>query len=276
MPDIFNLQQISYTYSGTQKALSDISLMIGEGEIFSVIGANGSGKSTLLHILCGLIFASEGSVSFKDNPITEGSFKNADFNRRFRSSIGYVFQNSDAQLFCPTVFDELIFSPLQLGYPKEEAFERAESIMQMLSIGDIKDRPTYMLSGGEKKRVAIGAVLTANPEVVIFDEPLSNLDPKTRSFIIELIFRLNEAHKTIIIATHHLELVSHLQSRIAVLSEKHTLEKTGSCEEILRDTGLLMRTNLIGEYPHKHDGTVHKHISGEFLFNKHNHRSNIK
>jgi cobalt/nickel transport system ATP-binding protein len=139
----------------------------------------------------------------------------------------------------------------------------------MLNISDLKDRPVYMLSIGEKKRVAIGAVLTSNPEVLIIDEPMSGLDPKTRSFLIELIFTLNKAGKTIIIATHHLELVNHFQSRVVVLSEKHSIEKTGTSDEILSDNELLIRTNLIGEYPHSHDGTIHKHLSTGFLYHRH-------
>jgi len=272
MPGLFELINIGYQYLKGQQALSGINLVVNEGEIVSIIGSNGSGKSTLLNILCGLIFPNEGTISFKGEEFTEKSFKDDRFNRKFRSSVAYIFQNSDAQLFCPTVFDELIFGPLQSGIPKEKACQRAKEIMQMLTISELKDRPVYMLSSGEKKRVAIGAVLTSNPEVLIIDEPMSGLDPKTRSFLIELIFTLNQVGKTIIIATHHLELVDHFQSRVVVLSEKHTVEKTGTSNEILSDTDLLLRTNLIGEFPHRHDGTIHKHLSTGFLFHDHDNK----
>lgn len=274
MPGLFELKHIGFQYFKSQTALSDINLTINEGEIISIIGSNGSGKSTLLNILCGLVFPNEGTISFCGEEFTEKSFKDGRFNRSFRSSIAFIFQNSDAQLFCPTVFDELIFGPLQLGITKESACQRAEEIMQMLHIAELRDRPVYMLSGGEKKRVAIGAILTSNPEVLILDEPMSGLDPKTRSFLIELIFHLNEAGKTIIMATHHLELVNHFQSRVVVLSEKHTIEKVGTSDEILSDADLLLRTNLIGEYPHRHDGTIHKHLSSGFLFPNHKHKHN--
>lgn len=271
MPELFELKNIGFQYIKGQTALSDINLVVNEGEIVSIIGSNGSGKSTLLNILCGLVFPNQGSISFKGTPFTEKSFKDARFNQQFRSAIAYVFQNSDTQLFCPTVFDELIFGPLQLGITKENACQRAEEIMQMLHISELRDRPVYMLSGGEKKRVSIGAILTSNPKVLVIDEPMGGLDPKTRSFLIELIFTLNQAGKTIILATHHLELVNHLQSRVVVLTEKHTVEKTGTCDDILSDTELLLRTNLIGEYPHRHNGTIHKHLSTGFLFHKHQH-----
>jgi cobalt/nickel transport system ATP-binding protein len=269
MPDIFTLKNIEYSYIKEKPALTNINLSVNEGEILSVIGSNGSGKSTLLHLLCGLFFPSKGTIEYKGKPFNEASFKQPEFNRQFRSSIGYVFQNTEIQLFCPTVMDELLFGPLQMGLTKTQAMDRVNEISEMLSITDLMERPGYMLSGGEKKRVAIGSILTTNPNILILDEPMSGLDPKTRAFIIELIFTLNKAGKTIIIATHHLELVNHLESRIVVLSEKNTIDKSGPCIEILSDTELLMRNNLVGEYPHMHEGRVHKHLQTGFFGHQH-------
>ena len=274
MPELFRLEEVGFQYTKDQAGLSGINLIVNEGEILSIIGSNGSGKSTLLNTICGLVFPSSGRIYFKEKEFNEKSFKDNAFNREFRSSIGYIFQNSEAQLFCPTVFDEIVFGPLQAGISREVSESRAEEIMQMLNITELRDRPVYMLSGGEKKRVAIGAVLSSNPEVLVIDEPVSGLDPKTRGFLIELIFRLNEAGKTIIIATHHLELVNHLQSRVVVLSEKHIVETSGTCDEILCDTDLLLRTNLIGEVPHRHKETIHKHLSTGFLFHNHKPKMN--
>ncbi len=269
MPEIFNLKDVGFSYIKNQYALKNIILKVDEGEILSIIGSNGSGKSTLLHLLCGLIFPNQGKIFYKDAELTENSLKDFDFNRKFRASIGYIFQNADAQLFCPTVLDELLFGPLQLGLSQNSAYERAEGIMEMLNISEIKDRPPYTLSGGEKKRVAIGSVLTTNPDVLIMDEPISGLDPKTRSFLIEMIFQLNEAGKTFIITTHNLELVNHFNSKVAVLSEEHSIEKIGNAEEILLDTELLVRANLISEELHKHGEKVHKHLTSVFPFHKH-------
>jgi cobalt/nickel transport system ATP-binding protein len=269
MENIIRLEDINYHYIRKHCALSDVSFTVKQGEIFSIIGSNGSGKSTLLHVIGGLLFPDSGKVYYEDNAITEESLKHSSFNNYFRESVGYIFQNSDSQLFCPTVFDELIFAPIQLGKDKETSFERAESVMKMLNIEFLRDRPTYMLSGGEKKRVAIGSVLTMNPDVLLMDEPLSGLDPKTRSYLIELIFQLNDVGKTIIITTHNLELVDHMQSRVAVLSEDHKIEKIGSAEEILTDTDFLIRMNLIHEHLHRHGNTSHKHLPVNFLFHKH-------
>lgn len=274
MAALFELKDIEYSYRKGHPALTEISMNIPKGEITSIVGSNGSGKSTLLNILCGLVFPTGGTITFKGEPFTEKKLKNSQVNASFRSSIGYVFQHPDMQLFCPTVFDELIFGPLQLGIPCETAGKRAEEMMEMLQITELRNRPVYMLSGGEKKRVAIGAVLTANPEVLIIDEPVSGLDPKTRSFLIELIFKLNEVGKTIVIATHHLELVNHLQSNVVVLSGKHTIAKAGACDEILSDTELLLKTNLIGEYPHRHNGMIHKHLQTGFLSHAHQAKGN--
>jgi cobalt/nickel transport system ATP-binding protein len=269
MEEILRAENISFHYNNTHTALDNVSFSIQKGEIFSVIGSNGSGKSTLMHILAGLLAIESGKVYYKNEVISEESLKDEEFNRYFRGSVGYIFQNSDSQLFCPTVFDELVFAPLQMGKDKDTAFERAEEVMKMLNIDCLRNRPTHMLSGGEKKRVAIGSILTMNPEVLLFDEPMSGLDPKSRSYLIELIFQLNEAGKTIIIATHHLELVDHLQSRVAVLSEQHKMERIGQTEEVLSDLAFLIRMNLIHEHLHRHGNKQHKHIPTNFLFHKH-------
>ena len=237
--------------------------------MFSIIGLNGSGKSTLLHIINALIFPDSGDVLFDGNPVTEKSLADKSFGIQFRQSMGYIFQNPDIQLFCPTVFDELLFGPLQLNLSLDEAKERAEQTLSYLGIGYLRERPVYMLSGGEKKRVAIASVLTMNPDVLLVDEPLSSLDPKTQTFFIELLLELNQAGKTIIFTTHQLDLIEHLQPRVAVLSEEHTIRKTGTASEILDDQELLISVNLIHEHIHKHGKEEHKHYHSHYVFHKH-------
>jgi len=266
---IIRIENISYSYYGKIPALVDVSLSIKEGERFAVIGANGSGKSTLLQIMNGLIYPSSGSVFFRDNEVSEKTLKDKGFLRSFRETVGYVFQDSDVQLFCPTVLDELLYGPMQLGINEDEAMDRAFEVMQMLNIENLKDRPSYMLSGGEKKRVSIGSVLTMNPEVLLFDEPTNGLDPRTQCFLVELILSLSEAGKTIVIATHDLGLVDELHSRTAVLSEEHRIEKVGQAEEILKDEELLLKVNLVHEHMHCHGPLAHRHIHSHYLFHKH-------
>ena len=269
MDDIISLKNINYSYFGKIPALKNINLTIQKGEMFSIIGLNGSGKSTLLHIIDALVFPDSGEVLFNGNPVTEKSLKDEAFGLKFRQRVAYIFQNPEIQLFCPTVFDELLFGPLQLNLPLEIAHERAEQTLSYLGLEYLRERPVYMLSGGEKKRVAIGSVLTMNPDVLLVDEPLSSLDPKTQTFFIELLLELNRAGKTIVFTTHQLDLIEHLQPRVAVLSDEHTIQKTGTASEILNDKELLISVNLIHEHIHKHGGEEHKHYHAHYVFHKH-------
>lgn len=269
MEDFIKIKNVSYRYYGKIPALSNVSLDIKEGDKFAIIGANGSGKSTLLQIMNGLIFPSDGRMLFKGREVTEHALKNREFLKFFRKRVGYVFQDSDVQLFCPTVFDEIMYGPLQLGLDEKEAQDRAFEVMQMLNIERLMERPSYMLSGGEKKRVAIGSVLSMNPEVLLFDEPTNGLDPRTQCFLVELLFALSDAGKTIIIASHDLSLVDELHCKVAVLSEEHRLEKIGEADDILKDDELLLKVNLIHEHKHLHGREAHTHLHSHYFFHKH-------
>ncbi len=269
MEKMIVLDSVSYKYQDMISAISNINLEVREGERFAIIGANGSGKTTLLQIMNGLIPLSSGRIFFKGHEVSTKSLKEKGFMRFFRERVGYVFQDPDVQLFCPTVLDELLYGPLQLEISKEEALDRAFEIMKMLGIENLKDRPSYMLSGGEKKKVAIGSVLTMNPEVLLLDEPTNGLDPKTQCFLVELMLALNEAGKTLVLATHDLSLVDELQATVGVLSEEHRMEKTGSAIDILKDEELLLRVNLIHEHIHRHGDVAHRHIHSHYLFHRH-------
>ncbi|HUH65161.1 MAG TPA: ABC transporter ATP-binding protein [Syntrophales bacterium] len=269
MENILEINNVSYSYYGRIPALRSVSLGIAAGERFAVIGSNGSGKSTLLKVMNGLLHPASGRVLFQGGEVSEDALRDRQFLGMFRSSVGYVFQDSDVHLFCPSVRDELVFGPLQLGLSDDEAHERAREVMDMLEIARLEDRPSYMLSGGEKKRVAIGSVLTMNPAVLLLDEPMSGLDPRTRSFLMELMIFLNEGGKTLVIATHDLSLVSELQCRVAVLSEEHCVEKIGGADEILHDQELLLAVNLIHEHIHYHGDRAHVHIHSHYLLHRH-------
>jgi cobalt/nickel transport system ATP-binding protein len=269
LKNILSLENVSYNYLDTIRALSDISLGIEKGERFAIIGANGTGKTTLLQMMNGLIHPSSGKLFFKGYEITKQTLKDKGFLKFFRERVGFIFQDSDVQLFCPTVLDELLYGPLQLDIDEKEAMDRAFEVMQMLNLENVKGRPSYMLSGGEKKKVAIGSVLTMNPEILLIDEPTDGLDPKTQCFLVELMLALNEAGKTLIIATHDLSLVDELQANVGILSEEHRLEKTGRADDILRDIDLLLRVNLIHEHMHRHGEIAHKHIHSHYLFHRH-------
>ncbi|MFH0895162.1 MAG: ABC transporter ATP-binding protein [Bacteroidota bacterium] len=269
MDKVIELKNITYSYFGKIPALKNISLEIKSGEMFCIIGQNGSGKSTLLNIMNALVYPDSGEVFLKGDQITEKTIHNKDLNLKLRKSMAFVFQNSDVQLFCPTVLDELLFAPLQLNMSVEEARQRADETLSYLNIDYLKDRAVHMLSGGEKKKVAIASVLTMNPEILLVDEPLSGLDPKTQSFFLELLTELHRAGKTIIFTTHQLDLIDHLQPRVAVLSEDHSIEKIGTAEDILNDEKFLISVNLIHEHIHKHGEEAHKHYHSHYVFHKH-------
>src|ERR1035437_3436857 len=143
MEDIISLKNIYYSYYRKIPALKNINLTVKKGEMLAIIGLNGCGKSTLLHIINALIFADSGEVFFKGQQVTEKSLADKSFGMQLRQSMGYIFQNPDIQLFCPTVFDELLFAPLQLNLPIETAEERAEQTLSSLGIEYLKDRPVY-------------------------------------------------------------------------------------------------------------------------------------
>jgi cobalt/nickel transport system ATP-binding protein len=269
MEQVIAVEKVSYSYHGRIPALVDVSLGIEEGGKYAVIGANGSGKSTLLRMMSGLIYPSSGRVLFRGYKVTAESLKDKAFLRFFREGVGYIFQDSDVQLFCPTVLDELLFGPIQLGVEQDEAVDRTFAVMRMLNIEALKDRPSYMLSGGEKKRVAIGSVLTMNPRLLLIDEPTNGLDPRTQCFLTELMLELNEAGKTVLISTHDLSLVDEFQPTVAVLSEEHGVEKIGSADGILQDEDLLLKVNLIHEHMHYHGQTAHTHRHSHYLYHKH-------
>lgn len=274
MNDILQVQNVTYSYYDTILALDDVSLSVKRGERLAVIGSNGSGKSSLLHIMNGLIFPQSGNVFLEGLQVNEKRLTDKEFLWFFRQRMGYLFQDPDVQLFCPTVFDELLFGPLQLGLTDNESTARASEVMTMLHLENLKDRPSYMLSGGEKKRVALGAMLTMNPDVLLLDEPGNGLDPKSYSFLLELMVALSEAGKTIVVATHDLSLIGELGCRVVVLSEQHRVEKIGSAEEIIGDEGLLLRVNLIHEHVHYHGSAIHRHAHYHYLFHRHDHKEN--
>jgi len=270
--NIFEVKDVDYSCLGKFPALSGVNLEIRAREQISVLGANGSGKSSLLHVLNGLVFPQKGEVRFLGKCLTEDILQNQEFNSLFRRTVGLVFQNSDIQLFSPTVRDEIAFGPIQLGLSKDEIEERVNDLLGMLSIQNLCDRPPYQLSGGEKKKVAIASSLAINPDVLLLDEPTSGLDPKTQSWLVDLLEELHRAGKTIVTATHDLGIVERISRRTIVLGEDHRIAATGRTSEILDDTALLLSVNLIHEHLHCHDGTVHIHNHGHFSEHDHIHK----
>jgi len=267
---LYKLENVSYKYADDITALDGITLDIPGNSIFTVAGTNGCGKTTLLYILNGLIFPSGGSVRYKNTPLNEKYFSDSESAGNFRSSNGLIFQDSDAQLFCSNVYEELAFGPKQLELDKTEISARIESTAELLGITHLLKRSVTKLSGGEKKKVAIASVLTLNPEVLLMDEPTAGLDPKSQGVLIDIIFELAEAGKTVVISTHDLGLIDDLKPFLCILNENHKVETTGKAEDILTNEELLYKVNLIHEHIHLHDGKRHRHIHSHYKIHKHN------
>lgn len=276
MDSIFDLRNISYSYVGNLDALKDITLKIERGEQVSIIGSNGSGKSTLLAILNGLIYATSGEFYAFDNQITEDVFdtiKDNEFRAYFRTKVGFVFQNSDVQLFSPTVFDEIAFGPLQLDIAPHDVRTRVEDVLEMMEIVKLRDRSPHTLSGGEKKKVCIASVLVNNPDVLLLDEPSAGLDPRTQLWLIELLQELGNAGKTVITATHDLEIIDQISKRSIVMGEDHRIKVDGDADKVLSDYELLLGANLIHEHMHFHGKRLHEHPHSHKKDHRHVHNT---
>ncbi|MCG2714211.1 MAG: energy-coupling factor ABC transporter ATP-binding protein [Candidatus Omnitrophica bacterium] len=256
---LFSLKNISFAYLGKFPALADVNIDIQAGQKITVIGANGSGKSTFLQILDGLLFADTGEIKFYGKQLSEKAFNNGKFSQEFRRKVGFVFQNPDVQLFCPTVKDDIVFGPLQLGFAKNEIEKRLEKLITVLDLSALLNRSPYQLSIGEKRKVAIASTLIIDPEVLILDEPTAGLDPLTTRHIIDLLIHENLRGKTIITATHDLHIVEEISDLVYVFNNQKTITRFGKTDVILNDIDLLKMNNLVHIHSHKHKDKMHLH-----------------
>jgi len=226
-----SIQALSFAYPDGTLALRQVSLSIKATERVALIGANGSGKSTLLLHFNGILQPQAGEITIGEWPIEP------QYLRQIRNFVGLVFQNPDDQLFMPTVWEDVTFGPRNLGLGETVIEERARTAMAAvdLDLDRYRQRHTNNLSGGEKKRVAIAGVLAMNPQVLVFDEPSAQLDPRSRRQLIELLRTLPE---TQVIATHDLDLALELCDRTIVLSEGQVVFD-GQTEAVLVDSTFL-------------------------------------
>ncbi|ADU26833.1 energy-coupling factor ABC transporter ATP-binding protein [Ethanoligenens harbinense] len=248
---VFKLDEVSYAYPQSEPVLSNISLEIVAGERLSILGANGCGKSTLLKILAGLLFPQSGTFTAFGKKVEREHFK-GNLSTVYHRRIGFVFQDSEAQLFCSTVYEELAFGPLQFGLPKDTIRKRIDELSSILDIEKLLEKPPFHLSGGEKKKVAIGSVLILNPDVLVLDEPASSLDPRSQTWLLHLLQSLGKAGKTLIFATHDLDLVPHVSDRAILFDEDHTIAADLPVKTLLKDPKLLKQVNLVDEHYHTH------------------------
>ena len=219
---LIELNNINFQYDDIP-SLVDISLSIEKGESVGLEGDNGSGKSTLIKLLNGLIFASSGTYFFEGKEISKKTMKDEFFEKQFHSKIGYVFQNSETQLFCGSVKEEIAFGPRQMGLAEDEIEIRCSDVMKLLGLTAIAERAPYHLSGGEKRKTALACVISMNPDVLIIDEPMNGLDKKSRVVLLDFLKAWKSAGKTLIIATHEQSLLNELVDRVVTITEEHRI-----------------------------------------------------
>jgi len=253
---MFELIDVSYSYND-MPALKSINLMIEKGETVSFLGANGCGKSTLFKLICGLVVPDTGTYRFDGNRINKKTLSDAKFSKQLHQRVGFVFQNPDTQLFCADVFDEVAFGPRQMGLEQKEIEERVSDTLALLGLRGFESRNPYHLSGGEKRKVALAAVLAMNPDALVLDEPMSGLDPRTMRWLADFLARLNSIGKTIAVSTHNLDLVQEISKRAVLFDENHTIAADMPSSGLLDDIDLLRQVNLVDPNFHRHSHNGH-------------------
>jgi cobalt/nickel transport system ATP-binding protein len=239
MTIILETRNLSYSYGDGTPALKDVSISLQEGKKVALVGPNGAGKSTLMLMFNGILRPSDGEVLFRGRPM---SYDAASL-RSIRRAVGMVFQNSDDQLFAPTVYQDVAFGPTNLGYASDKVKRYVGFALQYVGLFGYERRPPHHLSGGEKKRVAIAGILAMEPEVIILDEPTSNLDPASSEEIMEMLDEMNYGGKTLIISTHDVDLAYRWADEVILMKEGGVVRR-GTGQEVFGDAELIRDARL--------------------------------
>jgi cobalt/nickel transport system ATP-binding protein len=231
---IVDVKDVYFAYPDGTEALKGVSFRIFHGESVGLAGANGMGKTSLLLNICGHLIPAKGEVSIGDITLTKKT------RQEIRKKVGFVFQRTDDQLFMPTVYEDVAFGPMNLGFPQEKVDERVKHALDMVGCMHLMNRPPHRLSEGQKRAVAIATVMAMDPDILIMDEPASNLDPKSRRQLINL---LKGFEHTKILASHDLDLILDVCQRCIIIKEGKVIAD-GPSEEILSNELLLQENSL--------------------------------
>jgi cobalt/nickel transport system ATP-binding protein len=223
------LKEVSFAYQENRPVLQQINLSVEQGESVGLIGANGAGKSTLLKLVVGLLPCKDGSIFVRGQAVSKKNLKD------IRQKTGYVFQDSDSQLFMSTVYEDVAFGPRNYGCSPQETEERVMDALRKVRMEELRDRQIYRMSGGQKKLVSLATILSMEPEIVLLDEPSIALDPKNRRNLIGI---LNTMKETKIIASHDLDMILDTCKKTVLLSEGKIVRQ-GNTQELLQDKELL-------------------------------------
>ncbi|MHA1673300.1 MAG: energy-coupling factor ABC transporter ATP-binding protein [Promethearchaeota archaeon] len=234
---IIKFENVSFAYHSQVQTIHDLSFSVNEGEAMVFLGENGSGKSTIFLNLLNLVTGHTGSIRVENLEVSRKTEK------QIRQRVGIIFQNSNDQLFLPTVKEEIAFGPYNLGFSGDELETRIHHAARAIGVGDILDKKIFHLSQGEKKRVAIAAVFAMNPEVYLFDEPFANLDPKTKTVLAQIMLDLHQLGKTLLLISHDLDHLPEFFNRAIVL---HAGTKTfdGTLRDLYTHSEILSQANL--------------------------------
>lgn len=227
-------KEVSFNYQQSEPILKRISFSTRKGESIGIVGANGVGKSTLLRLLVGLETPTEGEIIIEGMKVEKVNLM------KMRQKVGYIFQDSESQLFMNNVYEELAFGPRNYGYSQEQVKAKVEEALNAVGMMHLKDKPIYTLSGGEKKLVAIATILAMKPQIILMDEPTIALDPRNRRHLIEL---LNGFEQTKLITSHDLDMLLETCERIILLGNGKII-KDGTAREVLMDQVLLEQYGL--------------------------------
>jgi cobalt/nickel transport system ATP-binding protein len=230
----FSIRDLFFTYPDGHEALRGVTLEVEAGECLGLVGPNGAGKSTLLLHLNGLILPGNGEVRVLGEPVTKQNLS------WVRKKVGLVFQNPDDQLFCPTLFEDVAFGPLNSRIPAGEISGRVAAALEKVGLAGFEERSPHHMSVGEKRKGSLATILSMDPEIIVLDEPSSNLDPRSRR---ELIRLLRAFPQTRIVATHDLEMVLQLCDRVALMGQGRVVE-IGKPEDVLTNETLLKSQDL--------------------------------
>ena len=225
---LLRIDRLSFSYPDGRTALQEISLEIFSGEKVALIGPNGAGKSTLMLHLNGIL-SGEGAIEVGGATVTGPNLP------QIRARVGLVFQNPDDQLFSPTVFEDVAFGPLHMGFPENEVRARVAHALAQVGMQDFGDRLSHHLSTGEKKRIAIATVLSMSPEILVLDEPTSGLDPRARRGLLRLLVELPI---TMLVSTHDMRMVRALFPRMVII-DGGRIVADGPTEVLMEDVALL-------------------------------------
>nr|WP_326125693.1 ABC transporter ATP-binding protein [uncultured Oscillibacter sp.] len=231
---MLRVEHVSFSYEKEHPVLRELSFQIASGERVGLIGANGAGKSTLMKLFLGLLPCQQGEI------YAGGVLVSRENLTQVRRTLGFVLQDSDNQMFMPTVYEDMMFAPLNYGLRREDAEKRVDAVLERFGLTELKHRYNHKISQGEKRMAAIATILAMEPAVLLMDEPTTSLDPYNRRKVIQAIGTLPQ---TILIASHDLDMILDTCQRVILLSQG-MIAADGPADVILRDRELLEKNRL--------------------------------